>query len=297
MQQAEQPLLLISGNNLAGNGKDNSNKESCHFSENTHFQHKPQHEHQASTMMVHHQYPAATERYFFFDNTAPQTGKRAHPQFSAEPSWHYHAYGSTSPSSFNYENGSSFNHRAFASSSQSTMISEPAFKKARVVSDDEFEEPYTMNLARVKRALQQLEQQNDDGEPFGSQRITKRARMELPIQGPLPPEQETRIIVRDPSIPPRDIDTLEAERAIFNSLLLQRISNRYGTGPLTNLDLVDSKLQELIRGSMRKAITWTTDEDTTADSAIPSSPYIEDVTMEEDIIQDESSNDDGMMTF
>ncbi|CAJ1947759.1 unnamed protein product [Cylindrotheca closterium] len=255
--------------------------------------------------MIHQPYPpaATTESYFFFDNAAPQTGKRTYPNIAEEVPWRQrHLSGSKSFTSNCAERNT--NDPYFVSAYSGTPTYEPIPKKARVVSDDEHEDPTTMSLHRMKRALQQLETE----ESLHVGRDTKRARMEvlLPVSGPpLPPEQETRLVLRDPSLPRIPHPMQEAEKAIFNSLLLQRISNRYGGVPI-QLDHVDSRLQELIRSSMQRTITARSEDQTSNSSSMASCASSDDVTMEEDERQDSpesgascysSSFDESMMTF
>ena len=101
------------------------------------------------------------------------------------------------------------------------------------------------------------------------------------------------MVVRDPSLPvrdscfpvPREIHPIqEAEKAIFNSLLVQRISNQYGGLPI-QIDHVDTRLQELIRSTMQKAVTWSEDH-TSSNSSTASCVSSDDVTMEEDHQED-----------
>lgn len=268
--------LLLSSSLAASN--NDSLAQSAHYSEAITAKHFPRHtQHEFSSSMIH-QNPSATESYFFFDNAAPTTGKRAYPLLAADGSWQQH-HGSR-----------------YSADTRGRQTSEPVPKKARVVSDDEHEEPpSTMNLNRVKRALQQLE---IDESLVG--RDAKRAKLEVLVAGPQPPspqvKQETRMVLHP------KYQMQEAEKAIFNSLLLQRISNRYGASAPIQLDLVDSRLQELIRNSMqRSAITWNEDDHQTMNTSSTASCLSSDVAMEEDDHLDEdsgeSSEECSMMTF
>jgi len=228
--------------------------------------------------MINKNFPSS-ERSFSLENTAPRAGKRSYPQSIEDISWIDNASGSASTSGSIDGRSNPY--------CPSSIAKEPLRKKPRVIGDDELKEP-RRKLMQGKRALQ-LQEMSDALLP-----CAKRTRYEVNTDvtatySPQPQPVESRLVLRDPfMLQPHGIHHLQrkAEMVIFNSSLLQRISNRYG-GTTIRLDLVDSRLQDLIRGSMRKAMSRESGSTSISTSLMNSGNVIaaylqSDVAMDED---------------
>lgn len=220
----------------------------------------------------------SAERSFFLDNTAPRVGKRQHPQSVEDLSWRHHAHGSASTSGSVHGTTNPY--------CPSSVEKEPLRKKARVISDVELKEP-RRKLMQGKRTLQR--QETSDALLQNAKRTRYETNSDATATyGPRPQPVESRLVLRDHSmLQSHDIRHLqrEAEMIIFNSSLLQRISNRYG-GTTIRLDLVDSRLQDLIRDSLAKAMSRETGP-TNSSSSRANSGNVMAACLESDVAMDE----------
>eukprot|EP00980_Cylindrotheca_fusiformis_P010611 scaffold2362_cov109-Cylindrotheca_fusiformis.AAC.2 len=166
-------------------------------------------------MMTH---PSTTNNYFFFDASWPYPGKRNNEALDDKSVWR------TDGPSEDY------------SSHFQGHTMEPVRKRARLISDEDTAD-MEMEGSNDPPVLEEMNMEPSDHQ---SDKIVRHNNGKSLCNNDIQADKDE----------PTEVDN--AERNLFNRLILQRISSRYHDPPV--MDYVDAKLQELIRGSLRQAM-------------------------------------------
>jgi hypothetical protein len=185
----------------------------------------------------------STNNYFFPDGSLPHLGKRSDETTQERSFWR-----ATGPSE-DY--------------STRFQESEPARKRARLISNEEMEESENHNMKPMILEITNY--------PSGNM---------IPEHGKsISNEDESLKVERRPT------DFEYAQSTLFNRLVLQRISSPYCDRPV--VDYVDAKLQDLIRGSLRTAIAMKKHCDAGMEDSDNQNGHIPSCTMKsEDVCMD-----------